>query len=118
LVFITFKCFCIIVCGMFCQAGLRMKATQTVSTWVSVTGAFSFTNAASLIKQFIQLVNQHFCWWCHSKHCMKSPLHCNCIPRFVKPQHIFSVFNLRYHFNSYECSTSGGKSWKLKRQEL
>jgi hypothetical protein len=37
------------------------------SDWSSPR-VFSFTNAASLIKQFVPLVNRHFCWWYPSKH--------------------------------------------------
>jgi hypothetical protein len=62
--------------------------------------AFSFKNASSLMKQFIPVVNRHFCWHFPSKHRTKSPLNCNRRPRLVKPQHALSFFYLRRHFNS------------------
>jgi hypothetical protein len=77
------------------------------SDWSS-PGAFSFTNAVSLIKQIIPLVNWRFCRRFPPKHRTKSPLHCNRRPRLVKPQQTFS-FYLRCHFNNCECSTSGKK---------
>jgi hypothetical protein len=79
------------------------------SDWLSLK-AFPFTNAASLIKQFIPFVNQHFYWQFPSKHCTKSPLHCNRRPRLVMPQHTFSIFYFRCHFNNCECSASGRNS--------
>jgi hypothetical protein len=98
--------------------GLGMKTARNVSTWSfsdwSSAGDFYFTNAASLIKQFIPFVNWQFCCRFPSKHRTKSPLHCNRRPRLVKPQHTFCFFYLRRHFNTCESSASGGKIWKLK----
>jgi hypothetical protein len=87
------------------------------SDWSS-PGAFSFTNAASLIKKIIPLVNRHFCWLFSSKHHTKSPLHCNGKPRLVKSQLAFAFFYERCHFYNCECSASDGKIWKLKWHEL
>jgi hypothetical protein len=84
------------------------------SDWSS-SGAFSLTNAASLIKQFIPLVNQHFCWRFPSKHHMKSPLHCNCRHRLMKTWHAFSFFCLKCHFNNcdWRFGNSSGTVYKF-----
>jgi hypothetical protein len=70
-----------------------------------------------LIKQFIPLVNHHFCW-CLSKYHMKSILHYNRRHTLTQAQQTFSFFYLRCHFHVCECRTSLGKILKLRWHEL
>lgn len=69
-------------------------------------GSFCFTDATSLITQFVPFENNIFGGGSVLRHHMKYPLHCNYRSRVMKLQHMFSFFCLRH---KYKCSASGGK---------
>lgn len=114
---------CIVMCGMFnCPVvslvdlrGLQAKAPRTSATLCSVTGCLSrlFADAASLTKQFISLVNRHFCLWFLPKH--HANLLCSATAALDSWNHwtqlAFSIWDTI--FTDVSSATSG-KIWKLK----
>jgi hypothetical protein len=88
LLVLNFKCsrriLCSVLCGMFnCQTAClidfmsfcesRLNFFRLNSSDVSPPGAFSYTDVASLTKQFTWLVSRHSYWWLPARHHVKSP---------------------------------------------
>jgi hypothetical protein len=78
--------------------------------YVSTEFCGMFNSQAACLVDFIPLVN-HFCWQIFSKHCTISPLHCNHMPRLMKPHQALTFYYLRHHFDNCESRASGGKMW-------
>jgi hypothetical protein len=80
------------------------------SNWSS-PGTFSYTNAASLIKEFTPFVNKYFSCYFLSKHHTKSPSHCNHGPRLTKTRQAFSIFCFEHSLNNCEWALRAERLW-------
>jgi len=84
-------------CQEACQtdlSGLSMNVTLDCFYLILrhlFTGEFSFTNASSLLKQFIPLINWIFWWWFLSKCHLKSSSPSNHRLHLMKPKHISAL---------------------------
>jgi hypothetical protein len=80
------------------------------SNWSSPE-TFSYTNAASLIKEFTPFVNKHFSCYFLSKHHTKSSSHCNHGPRLTKTRQAFSIFCFEHSLNNCEWALQVERLW-------